>query len=493
MIYLSNLILQLLLFILFLLCILLLLFSLYILYLRRIKYGHLPGPKVSSFFKGNFPDIRKALSKGCSSFEFILDCHIKYGDIVVIWLFFLPWVNVADPYTIKAILLVQKFPKDPRFYRECLETLFGERAMGRSLLTNLNDEQWQHRRSLMNPAFHRLYLRNLMCHFNSSTDIFLAKLRNVAENGMYVKMADEFSLVTLDVICKAGFGIDLDVIIDPQSPFIQSYNMILKGVEEAFVNPLHKWDFTSYPRQREVIKALRFLRNTGRDTIRRRTHTLSNDSKKFQDILDHILSDGRDPRLSEEDLIDDFVTFFSSGHETTSSTLSFCLLELLHNNDVFCNAVQEIKNVLGAQNDVTYDDLPKFKYLDYCLKETLRLYPPAPGIIRVTPNNVKLNKYVIPKGTTISSSPYVMGRHPQHWANPEGFQPERWRCTNDEGQVSTGVYFPFSLGPRNCIGQQFAMIESKVILAKFLNTFNVELCRGQTKRIHERVTDLTKE
>lgn len=198
------------------------------------------------------------------------------------------------------------------------------------------------------------------------------------------------------------------------------------------------------------------------------------------------MSDGRDPGLSEEDLIDDFVTFFSSGHETTSSTLSFCLLELLHNNDVFSNAVQEIKSVLGAQNDVTYDDLPKFKYLDYCLKETLRLYPPAPGIIRVTPNNVKLNKYVIPKGTTISSSPYVMGRHPQHWANPEGFRPERWQCTNDEGQVSTGVYFPFSLGPRNCIGQQFAIIESKVILAKFLNTFNVELCSGQTKRIHER-------
>lgn len=83
-------------------------------------------------------------------------------------------------------------------------------------------------------------------------------------------MVDEFSLVALDVICKAGFGIDLDVINDPQSQFIQAYNTILKGVEEAFVNPFHKWDFTSYPRQREVIKALQFLRSTGRDVIRRR-------------------------------------------------------------------------------------------------------------------------------------------------------------------------------------------------------------------------------
>ncbi len=87
-------------------------------------------------------------------------------------------------------------------------------------------------------------------------------------------MVDAFSLVTLDVICKAGFGIDLDVINDPHSPFIKAYNLILKGVEEAFVNPFHKWDFTSYHRQREVIKAVQFLRSTGRDAIRKRSEAI---------------------------------------------------------------------------------------------------------------------------------------------------------------------------------------------------------------------------
>lgn len=142
--------------------------------------------------------------------------------------------------------------------------------MGTSLLTNLDDIQWRHRRSLMNPAFHRSYLRNLMCHFNQSSDILLNKLRGEAEKGLDIRMVDAFSLVTLDVICKAGFGIDLDVINDAHSPFLQAYNLILKGVEEAFVNPFHKWDIRTYPRQRQVIKALQFLRNTGRDTIRRR-------------------------------------------------------------------------------------------------------------------------------------------------------------------------------------------------------------------------------
>ena len=223
---------------------------------------------------GNFPDIQDKLDHGCSSFEYILDCHLKYGDIVLIWLFFLPWVNVANISDIKEVLITQRFPKDPRFYKDCLESLFGQRAMGTGLLTNLDDNQWRHRRSLMNPAFHRSYLRNLMDHFNQSTEIFLSKLRKQAEKDLDTSMVDAFSLVSLDVICKAGFGIDLDVINDPNSPFIQAYNLILKGVEEAFVNPFHKWDFTSYPKQRKVIKALQFLRSTGRDTIRKRREAL---------------------------------------------------------------------------------------------------------------------------------------------------------------------------------------------------------------------------
>ena len=193
---------------------------------------------------------------------------------MLIWLFFLPWINVANIADIKEVLITQKFPKDPRFYKECLETLFGQRAMGTGLLTNLDDTQWRHRRSLMSPAFHRSYLRNLMCHFNQSSDILLNRLRGEAEKGLDIRMVDAFSLVTLDVICKAGFGIDLDVINDTNSPFIQAYNMIFKGVEEAFVNPFHKWDIRSYPLQRQVIKALQFLRNTGCDTIRKRCEAI---------------------------------------------------------------------------------------------------------------------------------------------------------------------------------------------------------------------------
>lgn len=205
-----------------------------------------------------------------------------------------------------------------------------------------------------------------------------------------------------------------------------------------------------------------------------------------QDILGHILSDGRDPTLSEEDLIDDFVTFFSSGHETTSSTLSFCVLELAHSRSVLERVEEEIKEVLGTRNEVNYDDLPRLKYLECCLKETLRLYPPAPGIIRRTPGDIIVAGYKVPEGTTISASPFVMGRHPEFWNSPLEFAPERWEGENEDSPVLGGVYFPFSMGPRNCIGQQFAMMETKVVLARFLKTFGFMLLPGQSKRIHER-------
>ena len=195
---------------------------------------------------------------------------------------------------------------------------------------------------------------------------------------------------------------------------------------------------------------------------------------------------GRDSTLSEEDLIDDFVLFFSAGHQTTASTLSFCVLELAHNQNALAQVQQEIDEVLGTRNDVIYDDLQKLKYLDCCLKETLRLYPPAPGIIKITPENVTLAGYYIPKGTTTSASPFVMGRHPAFWDNPGDFIPERWEGLDVESSILACTYFPFSLGPRSCIGRQFAMMESKVILAKFLKMFHFKLVPGQTKRIQER-------
>ena len=481
-----TMVLQLLAFLFILFALLLALFTSYLLYLRRIKFGHLPGPSPSSFFKGNFPDIQAKLDCGSSSFQFLLDCHLEHGDIVLIWLFFLPWVNVLNVADVRDVLIAKNFPKNPRFYKDCLQTLFGQRAMGTSLLTNLDEQQWRHRRTLMNPAFQRHYLRHLVTMFNQSMDIFLSKLHDSVAEGTEVKMADEFSLATLDVICKAGFGIDLDVINDPNGPFLEAYNLILKGVEEAFVNPLHKWDFTSYARQRKVIAALQFLRRTGQETIEKRREAIRRGEVTPTDLLAHILksADG-ESEITEEDLIDDFVTFFSSGHETTSSTLSFCLLELAHNEKALVRLEHEVVSVLGTRDDVTYDDLAKFKFLGCCLKETLRLYPPAPGIIRITPDDVILAGYSIPKGTTVSASPFVIGRHPRYWDSPTEFLPERWE-SKEESPNSALTFFPFSLGPRNCIGQTFAIMESKVILARFIQQFSFALLPGQTKRIQER-------
>ena len=116
----------------------------------------------------------------------------------------------------------------------------------------------------------------------------------------------------------------------------------------------------------------------------------------------------------------------------------------------------------------------------------MRLYPPAPVIIRVTPEDVVLCGLSVPKATTVSVSPFVTGRHPRYWENPSEFCPERWESKLEDNTSSNLTWFPFSLGPRNCIGQVFAIMEFRVVLAKLLQSFSFELAPGQTKLIHER-------
>ena len=160
--------------------------------------------------------------------------------------------------------------------------------------------------------------------------------------------------------------------------------------------------------------------------------------------------------------------------------------------NLICRLVREVDDVLGSRKFVQFNDLARMQYTSQVVKETLRLHPPVPGFSRTTTREETFGAYKIPATTNIQISTYIMHRHPGFWSDPEKFDPERFSPEN-EGSVDSYAYFPFSLGSRGCIGQTFALFESKVLISRFLKTFRLELAPNQDFVAEEKMTHSPKD
>lgn len=177
-------------------------YSVFLAYLHW-KYSHLPGPKRESFFSGNLPFVKRERVKGKMIHEILIDLHRIHGPVVLMWAYHHPFTFVSDPELVRKCMVTLNLPKNPRFYKH-VGYPFGQRIAGHGVLSEVDHEVWQKRRAILNPAFHRRYLMNLMSAFNDSCKLFLAKMDGMADGKTVVDMSDEFARVTLDVMAKVG-------------------------------------------------------------------------------------------------------------------------------------------------------------------------------------------------------------------------------------------------------------------------------------------------
>ncbi|XP_068729246.1 cholesterol 24-hydroxylase-like [Montipora capricornis] len=455
--------------------------SIYLVYLHW-KYRHLPGPKRDSFFSGNLALVIRNQEKGKIFHQLMQEFHSTYGPVVVMWIYHLPFIFVTDPELTKQCLVTLNLPKSPRLYTKMAYT-FGQRFSGNGLVTVLDHDLWKKHRSLINPAFHRRYLMNLMSAFNSSCNLFLNHLNEMADGKTVVDMAEEFARVTLDVIGKVAFNVD----VDADSIFPSAISKVFKGIQESLQSPFWRVDFTQFPFQRSVIQAAKYLRNYATEVIKERQKAVSNGDDVPRDILSHILNVAEaEPTLTMEHLVDEFITFFIAGQETTSNQLSFTLHEILKHPHIEDRIVQEINCVLGCRQFVEYKDLGNLQYLGQSLKEGLRLHPTVNGTSRIATKDEMLGEHFIPAGSSVTLSWYVLHRLPELWPEPEKFDPDRFSPDAKNSSNSLGsAYFPFSMGPRTCIGQTFAQFEARVLMARLLQEFKLTLLPGQNEIQHE--------
>ncbi|KAM3860915.1 cholesterol 24-hydroxylase-like [Diretmus argenteus] len=454
----------------------------YCLYIKHLhmKYDHIPGPPRDSFLLGHSPTFLREMRSGRIVHDKFVEWAETYGPVYRLNGLHHVFMAVSCPEATKEILMSTKYPKDKLLYKG-LFNLFGQRFLGNGLVTAHDHSQWYKQRRIMDPAFSSLYLRGLMGTFNERAEKLMDKLEDVADSEAETNMLQLVNTVTLDVIAKVAFGVDLELLKSSGSPLSKAIETCLSGM----VFHVRDRFFRLNPNNREFInkvrEACKMLRSTGEKWINDRKVAIQNGDDVPKDILTQIIrTAGKEETMTKDDeevMLDNFVTFFIAGQETTANQLAFCIMELGRHPDILEKVKKEVEDVIGMKQEITYDDLGNLIYLSQVLKETLRMYPTAPGTSRTVNEDMVIEGISIPGGFISLFSSYMCGRMDKFFKDPLKFDPDRF---HPDAPKPYYCYYPFALGPRSCLGQNFSQMEAKVVMAKLVQRFDFTLIPGQS-------------
>jgi cytochrome P450 len=186
--------------------------------------------------------------------------------------------------------------------------------------------------------------------------------------------------------------------------------------------------------------------------------------------------------MSNRQIRDEVMTLMLAGHETTANSLAWTFYLLSQHPEVSQKLRDEVDAVLidpetGTKRPPAVADLPHLPYTRMVIEESMRLYPVAWSFGRMTIDDDEIGGYPVPAGTPIYISAYTMHRHPHFWEEPDRFDPERFSPERSHGRHRF-AYIPFSAGPRQCIGNTFALMEAQIILASVMQRYRLELVPG---------------
>lgn len=292
--------------------------------------------------------------------------------------------------------------------------------------------------------------------------------------------------VTLDIICESILGVKSTARQDLES---HSYAKSLQRFTEILVLKMFSpwlWFepiFKMTQLGREMKEVQRVMNEYIRSLVQERKAVLQLQEKTGEDqpfvesnrlvFMDLLLKCHINGELSEEEVLEEVNTIAFAGHDTVGISTAFTLFLLGHHPEIQEKAAQEIDSVVGQDHEVTNEHVNDLKYLEAVIKESLRLYPPGPTFGRRINQEVTINNYTIPAFTDVWFNTKALHMDPKIYPNPTKFDPERF-IGDQQNSIPAGAFAPFSLGPRNCIGNRFAMIEEKILLSHVLRKFTVK-------------------
>jgi cytochrome P450 len=363
-----------------------------------------------------------------------------------------------------------------------MEQRFFRALFGDGLLSS-EGEKWRSHRRIMAPSFDPRSVASYAPAMTESS-VELADAWDRLPPGTEIDASSEMTNVTLQIICRAMFS------RDGGEMATMTGSALSRGADEAF--NFNLLDILPIIGPRRIAKKVKLMGEIfapmdgaiGRLVEARRA------DPRTTDLLGRLvaaLDEETGAKLSPAEVRDEVLTIFVAGHETTASAMTFVWYVLSQLPEWEAKLHAELDAVLGGQPP-TEADIPKLALTRRIIEETMRLYPPAPGLsARVALEADEVAGARIPKGGTVVVSSWVLHRHRLLWDNPERFDPDRFLPERSAGRPRF-AYLPFGGGPRVCIGQVLAMTEATLILATLAQRYRLRLRPGHKVTIQSRVT-----
>ncbi|KAL4192628.1 hypothetical protein AMTRI_Chr06g173000 [Amborella trichopoda] len=452
---------------------------------KQLEKQGIRGPPYKLLY-GNVKEINKlnqeAISKPMGHshqivpriFPFFLETVQNYGKICVTWFGETPRVIIMDTELIKDILS----DKFGHFAKPPVNPLVILLAQGLALAEG---EKWARQRRIINPAFHMEKLKGMLPEFARCCKEMVERWEKlVGEDGNFeIDVLPELQNLTVDVISRTAFGSSFEEgkrIFELQQ---EQADLCIQAVRTIYIPGFRFVPTEKNMRRKKIHKKVRGIIQ---ELIQKKETEIKSGTLYNHDLLGLLLesnnTNDNKSKLTLDDVIEECKLFYFAGQETTSTLLTWTMVVLSMHPTWQQRARDEVMQVIGSQYTYlpTLEQLSHLKIVNMILNEVLRLYPPGPLLLRQTYKRISLRGIDFPAGVELAL-PVIMIHHDRElWGDDaDEFQPTRFSDGVSKASKHPFAFFPFGGGPRICIGQNFALIEAKMVLAMVLMKFSFHL------------------
>eukprot|EP00011_Vannellida_sp_DIVA3-517-6-12_P003188 CAMPEP_0114620862 /NCGR_PEP_ID=MMETSP0168-20121206/8940_1 /TAXON_ID=95228 ORGANISM="Vannella sp., Strain DIVA3 517/6/12" /NCGR_SAMPLE_ID=MMETSP0168 /ASSEMBLY_ACC=CAM_ASM_000044 /LENGTH=516 /DNA_ID=CAMNT_0001832059 /DNA_START=306 /DNA_END=1856 /DNA_ORIENTATION=+ len=393
-------------------------------------------------------------------------------------------VNTWDPECIRQIM----FDKEQTYEKVDMGVAM-EPLLGQSIL-QVSGEEWKRQKSILGPAFHHDHIKAVLPAMENVAEEMVEGIMKQEKDLKDVSIHEWTTRATVEVIGRAGFGHAFNALRagdDADKTSLAVYEkMALDMQNPVGVLPLLS-KITGH--EKEMLKDIDDFEGLLGRIVAEKKATVAELGDSFvpSDILDLLLqahnAGDTASSLSDKQLMNNLAILFVAGHETSASAVASTVHFLAENPEAQTKAREEVLAALAESDGkpLSYEQVCGLTYLKQCIHETLRIAPPAAMVIRKTNKDTTLGGYRLGKGRTVLANMHAMHHDEDHWQEPFRYMPERFEAQRNAKRARC-TFVPFAVGPRQCLGNNFAMLEMRVLLVAILSKFDILPAHGDDKK-----------